>query len=112
MNKFIAYCGLDCEKCEARIATINNDDSLRQKVSKEWSEMNNTDIPPEAINCEGCKTDGIKFHYCDKLCPVRKCAMEKGYEHCGRCEKVRECEKAAPFTVKNSETRKNLGLAD
>ena len=29
MNKFIAYCGLDCEKCEARIATINNDDILR-----------------------------------------------------------------------------------
>lgn len=25
MNKYIAYCGLDCEKCEARIATINND---------------------------------------------------------------------------------------
>ena len=37
MNEFIAYCGLDCEKCEARIATMNNDDALRQKVAKEWS---------------------------------------------------------------------------
>ena len=25
MKNFIAYCGLDCEKCEARLATINND---------------------------------------------------------------------------------------
>lgn len=31
MNPFIACCGLDCEKCEARLATINNDDSLRKK---------------------------------------------------------------------------------
>ena len=35
MNEFIAYCGLDCEKCEARIATMNNDHALRQKVAKE-----------------------------------------------------------------------------
>ena len=25
MKNFIAYCGLDCEKCEARLATINNE---------------------------------------------------------------------------------------
>ena len=25
MNQFIACCGLDCEKCEARLATINNE---------------------------------------------------------------------------------------
>ena len=40
MKKYIAYCGLDCESCEARRATVNDDDSLRQKVAKEWSELN------------------------------------------------------------------------
>ena len=25
MNDYIAYCGLDCETCEARLATVNND---------------------------------------------------------------------------------------
>ena len=39
MNDYIAYCGLDCEACEARLATINNDNELRIKVSKEWSEL-------------------------------------------------------------------------
>ena len=34
MNEYIAYCGLDCETCEARLATINNDNELRIKVSK------------------------------------------------------------------------------
>lgn len=31
MKEFIACCGLDCEKCEARIATVNNDNELRKK---------------------------------------------------------------------------------
>ena len=39
MNSFIAYCGLDCESCEARMATMNNDDTLRKKVAKLWSEL-------------------------------------------------------------------------
>ena len=34
------YCGLDCEACEARIATVNNDEALCQRVAREWSELN------------------------------------------------------------------------
>lgn len=34
MNVLFAYCGLNCETCEARIATIHNDDALRKKVAK------------------------------------------------------------------------------
>ena len=37
MKNSIAYCGLDCEKCEAYIATQNDDDDLRAKVAKEWN---------------------------------------------------------------------------
>jgi len=32
MKEYIAYCGLDCEKCEARTATVNNDDALRRNL--------------------------------------------------------------------------------
>ena len=53
MNEYIAYCGLDCEACEARLATINNDNELRIKVSKEWSELNGVEITPEMISCSG-----------------------------------------------------------
>lgn len=59
MNQYIAYCGLNCETCEARLATINNNDALRAKVSKLWSELNGVEITPEMIFCEGCRTDGI-----------------------------------------------------
>ena len=34
MNKMIAYCGLDCEKCDAYLATINDDHELRRKTAK------------------------------------------------------------------------------
>ena len=33
----IAYCGLDCSKCGAFLATQANDDALRAKTSEEWS---------------------------------------------------------------------------
>ena len=32
MKQLIACCGLDCENCDARIATINNDDKLREET--------------------------------------------------------------------------------
>ena len=55
MNDFIACCGLDCEKCDAYIATVNNDNDLREKTAKYWSELNGVTITPEQINCEGCR---------------------------------------------------------
>ena len=50
MNMYIAYCGLNCETCEARLATANDDADLRQKVAKLWSELNGVEITPEMIN--------------------------------------------------------------
>lgn len=50
MNQYIAYCGLNCEACEARLATIHHDDVLREKVAKLWSELNGVEITPEMIH--------------------------------------------------------------
>ena len=109
MKKLIAYCGLDCEKCDARIATINNDDNLRKETARKWCEMNHTDqITPETINCMGCRTDGIKFAYCASMCPIRKCAEAKGFETCGDCSELDKCSKVAMVISNNEEARKNL----
>ena len=51
MKRLIAICGLDCEKCDAYIATKNNDQALRVKTAKLWAELNNAPILPEHINC-------------------------------------------------------------
>lgn len=91
MKQLIACCGLDCEKCEARIATLNDDDRLREKVAKEWGEMNQMVFQQEWINCMGCRTEGCKTFYCSDMCKIRQCAMNKGYNTCGDCEEMRTC---------------------
>ena len=101
MRELIAYCGLDCEACEARIATINNDDKLRVKVAKLWSELNGVEITPEMINCLGCRVNGVKTPYCESLCPIRQCALGKGYETCGSCAEMRTCEKVGMIISNN-----------
>ena len=77
MRNMIAYCGLDCEKCDAYLATIHDDQALREKTAKLWAELNHAPILPEHINCEGCRVDGVKTVYCESLCDIRQCALKK-----------------------------------
>lgn len=108
MKENIAYCGLDCWKCEAHIATVNDDNKLREKVAKEWSMLNNVEITPEMINCSGCRTDGVKTIFCSSICPVRKCASEKGYETCADCSEIDQCEKVGKIFESNRDAYRNL----
>ena len=110
MNQYIACCGLNCETCEARIATVNNDDTLRGKVAALWSELNGVEITPEMINCVGCRIDGVKTPYCESLCPIRRCAGERKVETCGTCADVRTCEKVGMILKNNVEARRNLNV--
>ena len=108
MNKMIAYCGLDCEKCDAYIATKNNDQALREKTAKLWSELNKAPILPEHINCEGCRMDGKKTVYCDSLCAIRQCALKKDVTTCGDCLEMEQCPKVGAVFSHNPQARKNL----
>ncbi len=81
----IAYCGLDCSRCDAYIATKENNDSKRYETAEKWSQMYKHDIKPEQINCYGCKSAGMKFFHCED-CEIRQCSISKGVEHCAACE--------------------------
>ncbi|MBP5312902.1 MAG: DUF3795 domain-containing protein [Clostridia bacterium] len=111
-NSYIAYCGLDCEKCEARLATVNSDDKLRAKVAELWSKLNGIEITPEMINCEGCRIDGAKTVFCDRLCEIRQCALSKKYETCGDCSELETCPKAAMIIGNNPAALANLKKPD
>ena len=108
MKKYIAYCGLDCESCEARLATVNEDEALRRKVAQSWSELNGVTITPEMIHCVGCRVEGVKTPYCDGLCPIRKCAMGRGVESCGSCGGMDACEALDAITRNNRDALWNL----
>ena len=108
MKALIAFCGLDCETCEAWIATEKNDDGLRVKVAKLWSELNGVEITPAMINCSGCRLSGVKTPYCESLCPIRQCALAKGYETCGSCPETEACEKVGMIIKNNPDALRNL----
>lgn len=108
MNDLIAFCGLNCAKCDAFIATQNNDDALREKTAKLWSDLNNVQILPEHINCDGCRVNGRKTVFCDKFCPIRQCAMQKGVDTCGDCSEMEHCLKIAMVHENNEEAKRNL----
>lgn len=110
-REMIAYCGLDCESCDAYIATIHDDQELRENTAARWSELNNATILPEHINCEGCRSEGVKTVYCDSLCPIRQCAAAKDVSTCGDCPVVLSCGTVAMVIGSNPEARQNLGCA-
>jgi len=92
----IAYCGMDCSKCEGYLATKEDNDAKREQVAEKWSIQYNTDITPDQINCSGCKSEGIKFFFTENMCPIRKCNIEKGTQNCAECSEYK-CEELTKF---------------
>lgn len=107
MEKLIACCGLDCATCDARIATINNDNQLRAITAEKWKSLYNApNITPETINCTGCREAGVKFAHCTQ-CEIRNCVKSKGFNTCAECNMMETCaivgnvHQFAPFAKEN-----------
>ena len=108
MKDMIGYCGLNCEKCDIYIATVNDDQALREKTAKLWSELNHAPILPEHINCEGCRMNGAKTVFCDSLCVIRKCALNKSLPTCGDCSELETCTMVGAILKNDPSALKNL----
>ena len=108
MRDMIGYCGLDCEKCDAYLATIHDDQALREKTAKLWAKLNNAPILPEHLNCEGCRVGGAKTVYCESLCAIRQCALKKGMATCGGCQELDQCQAVGMVLSANPEALTNL----
>lgn len=113
MKQLIACCGIDCENCDARMATIANDNELREKTAQKWSVMNNTsEITAATINCMGCRANGVKFAYCSDYCEIRKCVKEKGFDTCGDCKELDNCQIVGSIFKHNPSAKENLVSLD
>ena len=108
MRPNIACCGLDCEQCDAYIATLHDDQALREKTAKLWAELNHAPILPEHINCQGCRADGAKTVFCEQLCVVRRCARQKGVATCGNCPEMETCPTVGAIFANAPQAKKNL----
>ena len=100
----IGFCGIDCAKCEAFIATASNDNALRAKIAAQWAKDYNAPITAEQINCTGCKSTGVKVYYCENMCEIRKCATGRNLEVCTACADY-ACKKV-DFILKAVEKKK------
>lgn len=107
-NQLIGCCGLDCEKCDARIATLTNDNALREKTAALWTKLNGVTILPEMINCTGCRIEGTKTPFCDKLCPVHSCVREKGLDSCADYAQMDGCPTLGQIAVNSPFVLENL----
>lgn len=91
MEKIISCCGLDCATCDARVATIKNDNELRISTAEKWKVMYQAaDLNADMINCTGCREEGVKFSHCN-VCEIRNCVKAKGFNTCGDCAEMETC---------------------
>ncbi|MBQ7600314.1 MAG: DUF3795 domain-containing protein [Clostridia bacterium] len=109
-QEYIGCCGLDCETCEARLATVRGDDELRVRVAELWSELNGVRITPDMINCTGCRLPGVKTPFCGSICVIRKCVADKPFETCGNCPEMDTCEKLEMIMGRNRSALENLKM--
>ncbi len=108
MEKIISCCGLDCVKCDARIATMTNDDNLRKKTAESWQKMyNSPDITPEMIDCTGCMEEGVKIGHAGE-CQIRNCVISKGYRTCADCKELETCSIVSGIHKYSPEALQNL----
>ncbi|MGC9521270.1 MAG: DUF3795 domain-containing protein [Anaerolineae bacterium] len=93
----IAYCGLDCSKCDAYKATQACDPEMIERVVTVWREQYDPDVTAETLLCDGCLVDeGRRFTYCAE-CPIRACCRAKGLSSCAQCASYDECETLREF---------------
>ncbi len=109
MNQLIAFCGLDCAKCEAYIATQANDEAAQERLLAKWRvEYNSPTMTLAAVTCDGCTTvSGRAGGYCAE-CPVRACGRERQLVNCAYCADYAGCEKLAHFFTLAPAAKENL----
>lgn len=101
MKNRIACCGLDCETCDARIATATDDAALRERTAALWTKLNDVPITPEMLHCTGCRAAGAKTPFCDHLCPIRGCVREQKLDTCAGCPQLEACPTLGRITANN-----------
>jgi hypothetical protein len=108
MNHLIAYCGLDCGKCEAYLVTQGNDAAAQQRVLEQWRvQFNSPDLALADVLCDGCAAGGRHCGYC-ATCAVRASAEQRGVPNCAHCADYATCPTLNDFIANIPEARANL----
>jgi len=103
----IAYCGIDCAKCDSYRATQSGNYKDLEKVAKKLSKIYCAEVKPEYVICDGCRTGERHSFFCTNSCKMRKCCNDNGFNSCIECSDF-PC-KELQFELDNTpEAKENL----
>jgi hypothetical protein len=112
----IAYCGLNCAKCDIYFAGHGNE-KLRNEIVEWFLKERKETIKPEQVRCDGCK-GSLDSHW-SADCEMMQCAKKKGIQHCFQCGDF-PCQRLNNFasdgvahhkrTVENLKRMKEMGM--
>ena len=102
----IAYCGLQCDTCPIRVATIKNDDAMRAELLATYF-ADHPEVTLANINCEGCHALASVDNVFCGACEIRACAVTKGIVTCADCDEY-PCDIMEKFFPADSDNRKLL----
>lgn len=77
-KELLAPCGLYCGVCAIYIADRDDNLKFKERLTGVYG------VELDDLHCRGCMSDEV-FKYC-KVCPIRECTQEKGYEGCHQCD--------------------------
>ena len=101
-------CGMNCEACGARRATLAHDNVMLAKIAAKEENGGRGFVLPFRLRCTGCTAPGIKSIHCAE-CAIRECALSNHMPHCGFCPDY-PCELGAPFWEAVPEYKHNLDV--
>jgi hypothetical protein len=84
MYENIAYCGLDCNKCDAYLATQAQDLERKKQIAERWTRETGTQFTAQDIECHGCKSQKLSG-WCNQVCLIRPCAENRRVATCAHC---------------------------
>jgi len=109
MPDLIAFCGLDCAKCEAYQATQADDLAWKQRVVDQWKAEYNAQVDIAGVTCDGCTAISGRWGAHCYDCDIRLCGLERGVTNCAACPDY-ACEKLESFFGFAPDARANLEL--
>ncbi len=77
------FCGHDCARCVTFLATVREDESLRERSREFYRKTFGIDLPADEFRCHGGRTDKV-FRLC-RECPFASCCRERGIPSCEEC---------------------------
>lgn len=107
MSELIAPCGIDCGACTAYKATVAGDREALAAIARRQSEQRGSEVAVEEVMCEGCVGGGERRIAFTRECPIRACALERGFANCGLCPDF-ACAKTNFILDRNAEARARL----